>query len=200
MSAEKLKIIFTSKSHKCSENLFFDEGQSFEIHAGGIKDWDKYREDRLVIFGKHSHCDIRFPTNEKNISLVSLLVYNSKNNWHAVDCSLRGYSAVKLKNNVKFDIFEGLMINIARKSLININKISYEPTSELVHSTVSLSFVEGPYDSKNEYFITTKTEKRGEFKNLQMIGRGGRGRSPDIFIPEEFSASRKHLYFKYKDS
>ena len=204
-----LKFTNTSKNHEGNEGINYDT--SYLIFPGGIGQANLYRNDRMVIFGNHQYADIKFPSDDPEIEPVVLLVYNAGSNYYAVDCSQKGYCAIKLNQNRRYELKEQMMMSLGRTILIAIRKIEYminpsasEEDQEYdldsnteVHSKLHLTFLKGPYEE-----ITLSTQERNSQnpKRVHILGRGGRGVCPDILITDQWrSISTKHLVFNYTE-
>ena len=214
--AQRIKIVPTSLRKAYQGAHTFELGHEFIGEFLGLQTVN-FRGDGLIIFGKHPHADIRFPEDEKFIDLVSLIIYNSGSNYYAVDCSTRktAYCGIKMPQNMLVPSSKNDLISLAKTVLFKIADIDfeniatnlsdseqtyeYEQSDFKMISSITMTCLEGPYVD-NTFRITTKTREAGVFKEEHILGSGGGGVAPDLYIPRESGVSRKHATLVFKEN
>jgi FHA domain len=168
-----------------------------------------------VIFGRHPHSDIVFPEDEKSVDLVSLILYNFNDNYYAIDCSTRGYCGILVGKRNIIPVHQGMLISIAKTTLFHVENINHEYQSNndlsqgdtntwnydemqtfALHSNLFLKCLDGPFKDQS-FKLPTRTKSPQERKNVHIVGRGGLGYSPDLFLPTETGVGRKHCEFRF---
>ncbi|OMJ82790.1 hypothetical protein SteCoe_16440 [Stentor coeruleus] len=209
---QRVNIIPTSVRKEYQGEQKFRLSETYRIDPMGMFEQGSFRDDGMVLFGKHPDNDFVFPEDESFVDQVSLIIYNANNNLYLVDCSKRSYCAIKIDPQRNTTFKEGSLINLAKTVLFRIDKIEYEQmthhynaseqtyeytTEDMrMHSSILFSCLEGPYKDNN-FKITTKVKNSDQPKDNFMFGCGGGGEAPDIFIPRETGISRKHCEFRY---
>ena len=216
---QKIKICPASLRKAYQGAHTFELGHEFIGEFLGLQTVN-FRGDGLIIFGKHPHADIRFPEDEKFIDLVSLIIYNSGSNYYAVDCSTRktAYCGIKMPQNMLVPSSKNDLISLAKTVLFKIDNIefenieinlpdmeetemeetyTYEQSDLKMDSSITMTCLEGPYVD-NTFRITTKTREAGVFKEEHILGCGGNGISPDLYIPLRTGVNRLHLTLVYQ--
>ena len=216
--AQEIQITLTFLRLADQEPHTFELGQKFEATPVGLKT-ENCRGDGLIIFGRHPHSDIVFPTNEKLVDLVALIIYNSETNYYAVDCSTKkgAYCGIKIHLGIPLILTEYDLISLAKTVLFQIDKIGYEnvdayiaDTSDIyeykqpgfkVYPILRITCVEGPY-ANQKFIITTQTSETGVLKEDHIFGCDGT--IADFFIPKKYNnketgISARHLTLIFKN-
>ena len=204
---QRLGISLTSVRKEYTGPQTLGLNRPLEVGASGLMG-NTNRGDGLVIFGRHPHADMVFPETEKYVDLVSLLLYNGNGNYYIVDCSKRGCCGFKLENQKNYLLKPGFLINLAKNLIYKIERIefeevaptilggdspvtfAYEEEEKEIHSTLTLQCLEGPYKD-TPFRLTTRT-REGPRKINYMLGCGGGGEAPDLYIPKETGVSKRH--------
>lgn len=209
---QKVCIIPTSVRKEYNGNQKFEITREYIVEPMGMYSQESFRDDQMIIFGKHPDSDFVFPEDESFVDQVSLIMYNANNNLYLIDCSKRSYCGIKIDLCTNTTFKEGSLINLAKTVLFKIDKIEYEQMTHhynaseqtyeygaedmKMHSSILFTCLEGPYQGNN-FKISTKVRNSETIKDNFMFGCGGGGEAPDIFIPRETGISRKHCEFRY---
>ena len=128
-----------------------------------------------------------------------------------IDCSKKGYCGTMIVKRTPLVLETDMVINIAKTVLFAVNNISFDDNSNnprlnadfiqtyhytvqnlLINSKLILKCLEGPY--VDQCFL-----RSSETATVHLVGRGGGGVAPDIYIPAEYGVSRKHLELRFEN-
>ncbi|OMJ79012.1 hypothetical protein SteCoe_21041 [Stentor coeruleus] len=186
--------------------------KEYIIEPMGMYDQENFRDDGMVLFGRHPDSDFVFPEDKSFVDQVSMIMYNVNNNLYLIDCSERSYCGIKIEYGKNIAFKEGALMNLSKSMLFRIDKIEYEKITNhynasdqineyeiedtRMHSTIYFSCLEGLYKDIN-FKISTKVKNSDQIKNFFSFGFGIEDQSPDIFIPRETGISHRHCEFRY---
>jgi FHA domain len=212
---ERIRIVPTTFNSAYKGNQTLSSNNPYIAGAYGLNTPNS-RQDGLIIFGRHFHSDICFPEDDKSTDLVSLILYNYNDNYYAIDCSTKGYCGMLLYKGIKLKVNQGMLINLAKNISFKVEEFNYnyenpddaagdDPTTYLdqdnlmiVQSTLTLKCFEGTYKDQT-FRLNTKTRTQARIMT-HMLGCGGGGEAPNLFIPKEVGVSRKHCEFKFLEN
>ena len=183
---------------------------------------ENFRNDGIVVFGKHPKCDVRLPADDPEVENVAMILYNTLDNYELIDCSKKNPCCFKL-----FDfedainegaiihpiVVQGHVYSFAKTMMFVAEDISFSSFSqndvqddettlhynydeEMTHSTLKLKCLSRPYENQ-EFIVKTNVHKKPqEMKLVHNLGSGGdMAYPPDIFIPKEKGISKIHAQF-----
>lgn len=180
-----------------------------------------YRNDSMVIIGKHYECDIRLPYDDAMVDYVSFVILNLSDNYYMVDCSKKIPCYFKIFDQEFEDgtffytpLAHSRLFNLAKTMTFVVDDISFEETEKAsaangvttvysnyddmnVYSQVKLRFFDKPYENQ-VFTLKTRVHKSNDLKVIHNIGSGGDNRGkPDIFIPKDKGISGLHAQILY---
>jgi hypothetical protein len=171
--------------------------------SGGCLDLENnegYRDDYLILVGKHQLCDIKLPENDPDTEDVSCVIFPCYRYWKIVDVSQSSYPKVGVKLNVGEPYFvePGCLVSFGKNcTLIVVDILFDENEFGVFFTTLRFMFVKGPYVNELKEFRANLTE------NLEnhdfLVGRGSFGRNTSLFIPERYGLGREHACFRYTE-
>jgi hypothetical protein len=176
-----------------------------------------FRNDGIVVFGKHSQCDVRLPDDDPEAENVAMIMYNLADNYYIIDCSKKNPCCFKLFDNTDDEgittspiINQGYLYSFAKTMNFSVREISFDDEQEnkgnigtdtiyynydenIVHSKIKLICFSKPYEGQEFTLKTEVYKKENELKAIHTIGSGGDPQfPPDIFIPKDKGISRVH--------
>ena len=194
-----LKII-CSKLAKLYEgpNDTLAETQEFYARGLGISG-AKFRGDSIVIMGKHPIADIQFPAEDKNVDDISAIISLKENEFRIIDCSKKNFTGIKLIPNIPYKIYQGAVFNIAQMGNFEVLYIENDFDSEnnKTHSKLTFVFIDGPQEGRIQNLNTKGFDN--QMKRSFILGKGGKGTSPDIFCSLDGFVSSKHLLINFNE-
>ena len=179
---------------------------------------ENFRNDGILVFGKHHKCDVRLPADDPEADNVAMILYNSLDNYYLIDCSKKNPCCFKLFDyedpnegkTIHPVIVQSHIYSFAKKMMFVAQDISfasftqsdshdgettlhYNYDEERTHSVLKLKCLSRPYENQEFILKTSVHKKPQEMKLVHNIGSGGEiAFPPDIFIPKEKGISKIH--------
>ena len=179
---------------------------------------ENFRNDGIIVFGKHPKCDVRLPADDPEVDNVAMILYNSLDNYYLIDCSKKNPCCFKLFDYEDPDegkkthpiIVQSHIYSFAKTMMFVAQDISfasftqsdshdgettlhYNYDEERTHSVLKLKCLSRPYENQEFILKTSVHKKPQEMKLVHNIGSGGEiAFPPDIFIPKEKGISKIH--------
>ena len=200
-----------SNKNYTGKNQVIQEAQSFMVEGSGIQS-PRFRSDCIVLFGRHQDADIKFPYDDTSADFLTCILINALDNVFVIDVSKKTKCGIKLENNKEYLLARGQLISMAKTVTFIVDSVEFKDAEiDLVSNTttiydnydnfsqtseVILSFIEGAY--KDQKFRVSSIEMAREKNSAYILGCGGGGVTPSLFIPRETGVSRNHVSLVYK--